>query len=181
MVLSSKKDYFNEKRTRNEENTNIKDYNCGGYALGTFNWYLPYEKDESFEYGSNLDFMDNLRNDGYSVEEATTIILNKNVEQMLVQFGSDLREVNEEETCNLDDDEELVVYRLSVMYDEEHDDVYDMDFHFMKHYDGCWLHKNGEDEIQFYNEDIFNVWRGGYFQYNSPLRFLAHKRGKMVK
>lgn len=175
MIFPSKKDYFNEKRARNEENTNIKDYNCGGYALGTFNWYLPYEKDESFEYKSNLDFMDGLRNDGYSVEEATVIVLDKNIGQMLEQFGSDLREISEEEIYNLDDDEELVVYRLSVMYDEEHDDVYDMDFHFMKHYDGNWTHKIGGNEIQFYDGDVFDVWREWYYQYNSPLRFLVHR------
>lgn len=26
-------------------NTNRRDFNCGGYALETFNWYLPYGED----------------------------------------------------------------------------------------------------------------------------------------
>ena len=45
-LLKNSEDYFNEKQTRNEENTEKKDYNCGGYALKTFSWYLPYEYDE---------------------------------------------------------------------------------------------------------------------------------------
>ena len=45
-LLKDYEDFFNERQTRNEENTEKKDYNCGGYALRTFSWYLPYEYDE---------------------------------------------------------------------------------------------------------------------------------------
>lgn len=34
-------DPFNKRGSRNVRNTDKADYNCGGYALGTFSWYLP--------------------------------------------------------------------------------------------------------------------------------------------
>ena len=34
-------DPLNMLGSRNIRNTNKVDYNCGGYALGTFSWYLP--------------------------------------------------------------------------------------------------------------------------------------------
>ena len=34
-------DYLNSNNYRNINNTSITLYNCGGYALNTFNWYCP--------------------------------------------------------------------------------------------------------------------------------------------
>lgn len=34
-------DPLNMRGSRNIRNTDKADYNCGGYALGTFSWYLP--------------------------------------------------------------------------------------------------------------------------------------------
>lgn len=34
-------DYFNHKHERNIRNTNKIFYNCAGYALETFSWYIP--------------------------------------------------------------------------------------------------------------------------------------------
>lgn len=54
-ILSSSEDKFNSFRTRNQKNTLDGDYNCGGYALGTFNWFLPYNN-----FNSNYSFALNL-------------------------------------------------------------------------------------------------------------------------
>lgn len=35
-------DFRNEKRTRNQRNTANRFFNCGGYALETYNWFVPY-------------------------------------------------------------------------------------------------------------------------------------------
>lgn len=42
-IVSSKKqlDALNTKNCRNENNVNTLTFNCGGYALETFNWFLP--------------------------------------------------------------------------------------------------------------------------------------------
>ena len=34
-------DEFNHNRNRNVKNTPKGSYNCGGFALGTFSWYMP--------------------------------------------------------------------------------------------------------------------------------------------
>lgn len=34
----------NLNRSRNINNTDKFDYNCGGYALGTFSWYTPFDE-----------------------------------------------------------------------------------------------------------------------------------------
>ena len=39
--LFSNTDPLNELHKRNVQNTSIYDYNCAGYALGTFSWYCP--------------------------------------------------------------------------------------------------------------------------------------------
>ena len=41
MVVYGAKDPLNIFGKRNLENTDMFDYNCGGFALGTFSWYLP--------------------------------------------------------------------------------------------------------------------------------------------
>ena len=86
-ILSSRKDFFNENQTRNEQNTNQSEYNCGGYALKTFSWYTPYEFDEEeYPFRSNYDLMEHLISDDYSIEEATEIILNSNVKKNARRF-----------------------------------------------------------------------------------------------
>ena len=35
---NQKADDLNLNKTRNVKNTDIDDYNCGGYALGTYSW-----------------------------------------------------------------------------------------------------------------------------------------------
>ena len=34
----------NSNHLRNINNTDKFDYNCGGYALGTFSWYTPFDE-----------------------------------------------------------------------------------------------------------------------------------------
>lgn len=36
-------DSFNKQRVRAQNNTYFRNYNCGGFALGTFSWYCPYD------------------------------------------------------------------------------------------------------------------------------------------
>lgn len=55
------KDGFNLKQKRNIRNTYKDNYNCGGYALETFSWYLPiFAKDrgtdKDYWIDRNLDY-----------------------------------------------------------------------------------------------------------------------------
>lgn len=42
-------DPFNMLGSRNIRNTDKADYNCGGYALGTFSWYWPGCTEEEYD------------------------------------------------------------------------------------------------------------------------------------
>lgn len=46
MALPEEVDYMNRLGTRNLRNTNRLEFNCGGYALGSFNWYFPYDEND---------------------------------------------------------------------------------------------------------------------------------------
>ena len=41
MTTSSQQDILNRLHLRNEDNVRTMSFNCGGYALETFNWFLP--------------------------------------------------------------------------------------------------------------------------------------------
>lgn len=49
-------DPLNKRGSRNIRNTDKADYNCGGYALGTFSWYLPSRTKE--EYSDIMGYAD---------------------------------------------------------------------------------------------------------------------------
>jgi len=46
MDIKNGADKLNRQRIRNIHNTGKYSYNCGGYALNTFSWYCPSDKDE---------------------------------------------------------------------------------------------------------------------------------------
>lgn len=41
LIMRGDYDFLNQNNTRNIRNTYKGDYNCGGYALKTFSWYMP--------------------------------------------------------------------------------------------------------------------------------------------
>lgn len=83
-------DELNFNGFRNIHNTNKNYYNCGGYALGTYSWYCPYD-----------DF-----DDSYTIKERTQLA----VDYMLNDF-CDLRVIKtlEEVTEN----EYVIAFRMS--------------------------------------------------------------------
>lgn len=40
-IMRGDYDFLNEDKLRNIRNTHKENYNCGGYALKTFSWYMP--------------------------------------------------------------------------------------------------------------------------------------------
>ena len=73
-------DFLNSNKLRNEENTLESSYNCGGYALRTFSWYLPYSVSfTDIDQDTNSMLAEELLFDGFSIEEIYRIILNKNI------------------------------------------------------------------------------------------------------
>lgn len=46
--VSTMEDPFNFSKKRNDTTQDRKDYNCGGYALETYNWFLPFFSSHNF-------------------------------------------------------------------------------------------------------------------------------------
>lgn len=169
-------DFFNIKRTRNEENTDIEYYNCGGYALETYSWYYPFDIDFE-ERCENIEHF--LKNNG-TIEEAFEIFLKLDTEIMLRDFEGRIRVVENEEAF-LQPNEVLIAYRLRIKptyhYLEEEDEdsiLVDHDFHYLIRDEFGWRHKRGrlEPEKAVFTEE---EWLGGY---DSPIVFFAFQTEK---
>ena len=155
-------DYLNKKKKRNEKNTTIHSYNCGGYALRTYSWYQPYNDEE--------DFVWDLGNLYMGEEELARGALESCVDYMLEEFGEDLRVVADGEYDP--QTEELIAFRTSTDDETDSYDWPDFDFHFKVFRDGKWMEKCGTEEIREADPDN---WIIGCYVYNSDTVYLAHK------
>lgn len=146
-------DEFNGER-RSLSDTEKCDYNCGGYALGLFNWYLPYPQ----EMRNEISFFGMWE---YSYRKTMKIMVNYMVDTLPVRVIKSLKHLDEEtEYC--------VAFRLS-----------ESDFHYVKRYrQGVWYHKmGGSYHIQrMEEEEVFSKkgWIDG--KYNSNIVLLAVKK-----
>jgi len=84
-------DEYNSLRKRNIRNTEKRIYNCGGYALGSFSWYIP-----------KLNNEDVCRAEGTIVEDC--------VKAMMIDFPN-LRRI--QSIDELKENEYAVAFRLS--------------------------------------------------------------------
>ena len=135
-------DLYNRNGLRNVRNTVRHTYNCGGYALGTFSWYLPYESDRyGFVWGNHL------------TAKRMNEITNKCVEFMLHDFA-DLRVIDS--IADLAKGEYAIAFRLSS----------DGDFHYIKrNCMGLWTHKRGASSkiwVMLKDEVLNSVWCNRY-------------------
>ena len=145
-------DELNHKRLRNIKNTSKGDYNCGGYALGTFSWYQPVFEDSDFEFG-------------FDCEEEAVAKTSECVYVMLREFR--LRNIREIASIGeLRKNEYAFAFRLSS----------DGDFHYIKRYsNGHWYHKRGNSPIikQISSYEVFHsVWCD---RYDGPIVLMAVK------
>lgn len=124
MVTTYETDYYNLKG-RNSRNTDLDDYNCGGYALGTFNWYLPFA--DLSESTNTLYFRRRM-----SVNEIVRYYAN----YILLDFGARIREIQSVEELKVG--ERAIAFRAGVD-----------DFHFcVRGKNGVWYHKPGRNTIR---------------------------------
>ena len=145
-------DLFNLDQLRNAENTHITDYNCGGYALGTYSWYLPSRMDIMWGWWHTYDRP--------TLEKMTQ----QAVKVMLEDF-SDLRVIID--LRQVQKDEYAIAFRLSS----------DGDFHYIRQDKGkWWTHKRGSTQIVRIAQKtvLSRNWCG---RYDGPLVLLAKKRG----
>ena len=142
-------DPFNTLGLRNINNTVKRQYNCGGYALGTFSWYWPgrteEEHDKIMEYAEDEDW-DN------ALELAAGAIIRELPGWMAVPFNLIMdRKYSPKEY-------EIVAMRF----------CYD-DFHFWKlGRNWNWYDKMGSTKCIHRHafEDVRRIW---CHRYNSPI------------
>ena len=146
----SEQDPMNLLKNRNIRNTCKSDYNCGGYALGTFSWYCPHNEKYRGCY------------DTYSEESLFEQVMG-HVKIMLTEFPA-LRIIHA--LSEATEEEEIIAFRLS-----------DCDFHFMvRKANKRWYHKQGSCSFIYSiaEEEIFSdCWMPDY---DSPIVLMAMKK-----
>lgn len=170
--MNEKYDYLNYKKLRNQYNTNEEAYNCGGYALGTYNWYLPYGCNEEREVVIN-----ELIEDGYEKEEIYSYILSKDVDFMLEDFQDRLRIIQDED--QIGNNEVVIAYRIFIefYYDDNGLICEHTDFHYRVKQGKNWFEKNGDGPIHKIKEtDINKPWVAACGTYDSDVILLALKK-----
>lgn len=180
MPLTETQDYYNIKGTRNSNNTDDFEYNCGGYALNTFSWYEPYNVDIDEIEDSIARYIDR----GYLKEQIYNILLNKFVKHILKDFKN-LRTIRDK--SELKEGERLIYFRYFFELISDFDDnwigtedSYDYihsDFHFRFYENGHWYEKNGGGPIHMCDGDDNDgpVWYSGTNAYDSPIIKFALK------
>lgn len=151
------KDPLNRRKNRTFAGTNRLDYNCGGYALETFNWYCPYREDEKGEFWT---YWGELNDEDYTKEE----VLRLTTERMIEEFKGCLRVI--QDVSELQEGEYAIAYRIA-----------DDDFHFAKRNSkGLWFEKRGSEPkiLIMKKEEVFGEnWND---RYDSEVVLLAKKR-----
>ena len=146
-------DPFNKERERNHDNTDGRTYNCAGYALETFSWYLPVDDSADLDYIEWGSFDEIMRN-GMSFA-------------FVLQILRDFPDVHLIGGLNeLDADEYAFAFRVGVD-----------DFHFVKRgRNHQWYEKRGGNPriYRMTEDEVFHsAWDDG--RYNGPIFLFANK------
>lgn len=177
-------DPLNIKHERTMRNTPKSAYNCGGFALGVFDWVTPYittgniAARDAFDGEYTDDEREFLILDMYeadwSKEEIEEEILRRDVTYLLNEYPF-LEEVNLED-CTEDDT--IIAYRLFIDIDDEIGEIEDTDFHFKLRYHGFWFEKMGSENITVCKLNPDEPWqyRDPYTKYTSRIVYFTTKR-----
>lgn len=160
-MILDKQNYLSREKVPNENNTDVIEYNCGGWAFQTFDWFTPYNMEKMKSRFYDLESCIYIE-----VEKIQDRFLWEDVDYMLGTFDNlrvidSIDEVSEKST--------VIAYRIGVFEDV---DEYDYDFHFKVRRNGVWSEKIGGYSIQSCTEeDIFSDWVNPYdnFEYSSEL------------
>lgn len=131
-------------------------YNCGGYALGTKDWFRPYK---TTHRGARADYQKLLQDNNYDYDE----ILEKCSTFIIKNSSGNIRRVEEDEEIRKD--ENLVAFRIGMH-----------DFHFMVRKGKNWFHKMGVENIQRIKKKYVFAESWNY-AYDSDIIFFAIKKG----
>jgi hypothetical protein len=138
---------------------NIYDFNCQGFAFGTYQWDYPYD----LAYKGVMFTAD--EDNYYLIDEYLDITVN----WLLNYYSSQLRVIDN--VKEIEQGEEVIAYRVGAH-----------DFHFMKRKsNGKWYHKPGASPVQSVTQkEVFSkVWKNrSGTTYTSELVLFAFKKGE---
>ena len=141
-IINGFSDPFNKAKRRNRNNTPTYEYNCGGYALGTYSWYCPCDREE-------VDYVLYV----YRTKKQEEKILLHCVEVMLREIEG-LRKI--ETLSEVKPDEYAIAFKLGKTWN---------DFHYRRRgKNGVWYEKcgsNGEIRVVSKEEVLADDW-GSY-------------------
>ena len=95
---------------------NKRDYNCGGYALGTYDWFVPYSCSYLDKYLED-DVEKFWRESGYDINDYN-VMAERCINEMIYYFNGKLREIKKVSDAKAD--ERVIAFRFGAG-----------DFHFM--------------------------------------------------
>lgn len=180
--LSPDEDYLNNERTRNSQNCEIEEYNCGGFALETYSWYRPFPRNhmaedyiEGYLYKLSKRYLQLDMFDNYIKE----LLTRRATKTMLKDFPN-LRELSLEEVKGLPKEKKLIAFRIGYKYNrtwicfDKFEHSYDYDFHYVVRLKGSWFEKMGSSSIRKVKFQ-FESWENGYLTYDSRIVFLTEK------
>lgn len=146
------KDAYNVEGTRNKKNVQGWQYNCGGYALETFNWIAPYD---TYEDSERLVDCDEWSDEEYDFDERAEKLF-----EWMLENVPDLRRVDgpDVETSS---DEVLVGFKTGW------GPSFEGDFHYIKRSPkGLWFHKPGSRRVRRMSkrEALAQTWCHGAYE-----------------
>lgn len=177
MYLNQWQDPSNSEHTRNAGNTSVNEYNCGGFALGTFSWFMPYYSTDERESHIN-----ELIDEGYTRREIMDILTEEDIDFILDNVDNITRIARPEDAAP---GSRVIAYRVTISpfgYDlderDNEDAIYEdslfIDFHFRARIDGYWFEKNGDGDIGMchFEEGGWDCG-GSMLYYDGPIVYFA--------
>ena len=180
--LSPDEDYLNNKKTRNAQNCEAKEYNCGGFALETYSWYKPFSKNYSAEevIKRSLEFFRNIHLAPELYEkEVKELLVRRAIRTMLSNFPN-LKKIDVEEAKRLPKERKLIAFRVCFIFNESYEELYnkygyDYDFHYVVRLKGSWYEKMGSSSIHKVKFQ-FEPWEYGTgYVYDSRIVFFIEQ------
>ncbi len=173
-VISYMDDPLNKTNYRNTNNTYNEDFNCGGWALNTFNWLCPFVTHASMCGLADLeDEADDYDDEVLAMNENRFFTDINDYEKRLNNYLNECHEYGGDDGIFYDTQwDNTIVAMLSKMhllaafpdmrevnsFDELNDDEYgiafatrDDDFHFIRYFDGVITGKCGGLDIHEYD------------------------------
>ena len=142
------------------DNIDRWDYNCGGYALETYDWYLPYDRDEGYFYINEL------------LDEAGELVTLAQLKYRILADFPELKLVSQQEV-----QDKLIDYHTYQIIAFRIELGGNCDFHFMKlGKNGSWYEKRGASykiHRHSFNDVFDDCWNG---RYNSEIIFFIRER-----